>query len=113
MSSEYSDLYLIANIQGYYECISCRLQEQISIPAWEFDGEDVVQILGKYFKCYPSYIMHNIKSVYRHIRHHLYAHHKVPIETIQRVVAEYYGIHVSRLQELWTRESWEFDENNL
>lgn len=101
MSGDYSDIYLFAtwyhiDIENSHcwECMSCKLRKEPK---------------NTWFDYFHSYHMFNIKAVYRHLRHHTMRGHKVPIDAIQRVVAEYYGVHVSRLQELWPRESWEFN----
>jgi len=88
MSGEYSDIYLFAtwyqpkgkNI--VWECMSCRLK---TISEHNF---------------YPSYHIFNLKAVYRHLRHHHYAHHRIPHYTWRRVLMEYWDIPIDRMLEL-------------
>ncbi len=122
MSGEYSDLYLFSTVWdlkhgpvSVWECMSCKLMPKITDPV----STDVLEFWRDLFGVehpdtytyIPSSIMFNIKAVYRHLRHHMMRGHKVPIETIQRIVAEYYEVPVSRLQELWPHESWEFEDS--
>ena len=123
MSGEYSDLYLISTWYNIdiddshcWQCISCKLQTSKTVKVtddvksfWIKRAEDKLNYKPpETYTFRPCYNMFNIKAVYRHLRHHIMRGHKVPIQTIQRVVAEYYGVHVSRLQELWPLESWQF-----
>ncbi len=119
MSGDYSDLYLISTSWDtqlgeiyLWQCISCKLQEEHIYILTDGDNKWREEIGFPRVESYTyvgTYNMFSIKAVYRHLRHHIMRGHKVSIETIQRVVAEYYGVNVSRWQELWPRESWEFD----
>jgi hypothetical protein len=120
-SNQYSDIYLFGTwYNGLYdtkivwECMTCFLKPLTAHPVLpeviKYYKEEYGLDMQTTYENYPSSFMFNLKAVYRHLRHHLMAGHKVPIEAIQRVVAEYYAVPVSRLQELWPLESWQFEE---
>lgn len=120
-SGEFSDLYIIAttgrNDNIIYQCIGCPLLDKINV---------------KIIKTYPSgytaehfyehpqdYIAHNLPALIRHLRHHLFAGHKIPYGTWIRVLGEYFDVFWDRDEDvvsdkymkLFPKEAWEFEEN--
>lgn len=123
MSGEFSDIYLFSTVWDMeygpaivWECMSCKLQASKTVKVtddvksfWIKRAEDKLNYKPPDTYTYiPSSLMFNIKAVYRHLRHHTMRGHKVPITAVQRIVAEYYGVPIRRMLELWPRESWEF-----